>query len=563
MKKPLSILILAAALLISPGAGAQTIHLMGDSTCADKDLSGGNPERGWGMQFPNFLDDGIKVINYARNGRSTKSFITLGHWDEVKANLRPGDYVFIQFGHNDAKQDDSVRYAPAYGLYQDNLRMYCRTVREMGATPVLLTPVMRRWFKEGGLDLDCHGDYPAAMKQVAREMGVELLDITASSAKWLLGLGDEASRPYFMWIPEGKYAFCPEGKEDNTHTKANGARVVAGLVCDAIRNSSLDGIKPHLLSSPPDIVVAQDGRGDYMTVQEAIDAVPDYSHGVVTTIFIKEGTYKERIVIPAGKQDLVIRGAGIDRTILTYDNYARRMWPDGRFEVGTSGSASLYVHADHVTFEDLTIENSAGDGSIVGQAVALFTDGDCLFFHRCRITANQDTVYTFGTYNGSAKAKRSYYLDCLIEGTTDFIFGPGIAYFENCTILSKKDSCITAASTHEGQKYGYVFKDCRLTAAPDVTEVYLGRPWRPFARTVFIGCEMGPHIRPEGWHDWNKPGAHETAFYAEYGCTGPGAGTSGRVDWAHRLSAAQAADYTFDKVMDQGDGQAWNPFDNR
>lgn len=553
----------AAAIFLTFGAGAQTIHLMGDSTCADKDLSRGNLERGWGMQFPNFLDDGIKVVNYAKNGRSTKSFITLGHWDEVKANIKPGDYVFIQFGHNDSKQTDSVRYAPAYGLYQDNLRMYCRTAREMGATPVLLTPLMRRYFKDGKLDTECHGDYPDAMRQVASELGVELLDITASSAEWLQGLGDEASRQYFMWIPEGVYAFCPEGKEDNTHTKANGARAVAGLVCDAIRKSSLEGIKRHLLASPPDMVVSQDGRGDYLTVQEAIDAVPDYSHEVVTTIYVKEGTYKERVVIPPNKIRIVIRGDGPDKTIITYDNYARKIWPDGRFEVGTSGSASFFVHGDHVTFEDLTISNTAGEGKGIDQAVALFLGGDYLFFNRCRIEGNQDTVYAFGIWNKSGRIKRSYFLDCEVEGTTDFIFGHCIAYFENCTILSKKDSYITAASTPEGEKYGLVFKGCRLEAAPGVTKVYLGRPWRPYARTVFIGCELGAHIRPEGWHDWNKPETHKTAFYAEYGCTGPGAARSGRVKWAKALTAKQASEYTFEKVMDQGEDQAWNPFDNR
>ena len=159
--------------------------------------------------------------------------------------------------------------------------------------------------------------------------------------------------------------------------------------------------------------------------------------------------------------------------------------------------------------------------------------------------------------------KRSYYLDCLIEGTTDFIFGPSIAYFENCTILSKKDSYITAASTPQGEKYGYVFKDCRLEAAPGVTKVFLGRPWRPYARTVYIGCEMGAHIRPEGWHDWNKPEAHKTAFYAEYGSTGPGADSSNRVKWSKQLTARQAAEYTFEKVMGRGGSAAWNPFDNR
>ena len=303
--KAARILAAIAALLLCLSASAQTIHLMGDSTCADKDLSNGNLERGWGMQFANFLDDSIKVINFAVNGRSTKSFITLGHWDKVKAAIKPGDYVFIQFGHNDEKETDPVRYAPAWGLYQDNLRMYCRTVREMGATPVLLTPLLRRLFVDGEPDMTNHGDYPAAMRQVAAEMGVELLDITEISAEWLRSLVDEASRPYFMWIPKGVYAFCPEGKEDNTHTKANGARAVAGLVCDAIRQSSLDELKRHLLASPPDIVVAEDGRGDYLTLQEAVDALPDRTDDSIITIRVKGEA--QRVVIPAGRQRFIVK----------------------------------------------------------------------------------------------------------------------------------------------------------------------------------------------------------------------------------------------------------------
>ena len=130
-----------------------TIHLMGDSTMAEKDLTGGNPERGWGMMLPNFVDDSFRVVNYAQNGRSTKSFIDRGLWDKVYDALRPGDYVFIQFGHNDAKADDPERYAPAFGAYQDNLRQFVRGAREKGATPVLLTPVARRWFKDGKPDI--------------------------------------------------------------------------------------------------------------------------------------------------------------------------------------------------------------------------------------------------------------------------------------------------------------------------------------------------------------------------------------------------------------------------
>ena len=531
-----------------------TIHLMGDSTMAEKDLTGGNPERGWGMMLPNFVDDSFRVVNYAQNGRSTKSFIDRGLWDKVYDALQPGDYVFIQFGHNDAKTDDPERYAPAFGAYQDNLRRFIRGAREKGATPVLLTPVARRWFKDGKLDRNCHTDYPAAMKQVADEMGVTLLDITTSSLDWLESLGDEASKAYFM---------ISTGKDDNTHTIARGARKVTELVCEAVK-AQIPAIGEHLVRY--DIVVDQTGHGDYMTVQEAIDAVPNYSHEKITTILIKAGTYKECIDIPHTKFRMKIMGEGADKTILTYDRYAEQLWPDSDFKVGTSGSASIYIHSSYVTFEDITFENTAGEGKEIGQAVAVFTDGDFLFFRRCRFIGNQDTLYTYGRFGKDGGIKRNYFLDCYIEGTTDFIFGPSIAYFENCHIHSKKNSYVTAASTLQGQKYGYVFKNCRLTAAPGIDKCYLGRPWGAYAKTVFIGCELGPHIVADGWHDWEKegkPNTKENSYYAEYQNVGPGA-KGPRVTWAHTLTAKEAADYTFEKVMYQAeDGIVWNPYDNR
>lgn len=531
-----------------------TIHLMGDSTMAEKDLTGGNPERGWGMMLPNFVDDSFQVVNYAQNGRSTKSFIDRGLWDKVYDALQPGDYVFIQFGHNDAKADDPERYAPAFGAYQDNLRRFVRGAREKGATPVLLTPVARRWFKDGKLDRNCHTDYPAAMKQVADEMGVTLLDITTASLDWLESLGDEASKAYFM---------ISTGKDDNTHTIARGARKVTELVCEAVK-AQIPAIGEHLVRY--DIVVDQTGHGDYMTVQEAIDAVPNYSHEKITTILIKAGTYKECIDIPHTKFRMKIMGEGADKTILTYGRYAEQLWPDNDFKVGTSGSASIYIHSSYVTFEDITFENTAGEGKEIGQAVAVFTDGDFLFFHRCRFIGNQDTLYTYGRFGKDGGIKRNYFLDCYIEGTTDFIFGPSIAYFENCHIHSKKNSYVTAASTLEGQKFGYVFKNCRLTAAPGIDKCYLGRPWGAYAKTVFIGCELGPHIVADGWHDWEKegkPNTKENSYYAEYQNVGPGA-KGPRVAWAHTLTAKEAADYTFEKVMYQAeDGIVWNPYDNR
>ena len=531
-----------------------TIHLMGDSTMAEKDLSDGKLERGWGMMFPNFVDETFQVVNYAQNGRSTKSFIDKGLWDKVYGALQPGDYVFIQFGHNDSKADDPERYAPAFGAYQDNLRTFIRGAREKGATPVLLTPVARRWFKGGKLDRNCHTDYPAAMKQVAEEMGVTLLDITTPTLDWIESIGDEASKAYFM---------ISTGKDDNTHTVACGARKVTEIVCEALK-AQVPAIGEHLVRY--DIVVDQTGHGDYMKVQDAINAVPNYSHEKITTILIKAGTYKEAIDIPHTKFRMKIMGQGADKTILTYDRYAEQMWPDNDFKVGTSGSASIYIHSSYVTFEDITFENTAGEGKEIGQAVAVFTDGDFLFFHRCRFIGNQDTLYTYGRFGKEGGIKRNYFLDCYIEGTTDFIFGPSIAYFENCQLHSKKNSYVTAASTLPGQKYGYVFKNCRLTADPGIDKCYLGRPWGAYAKTVFIECELGPHIVADGWHDWEKEGKPDTkknSYYAEYRNVGPGA-IGPRVKWAHTLTAKEAAEYSFEKVMYQEeDGIRWNPYVNR
>ena len=546
------ILYLVAVWLVA--SSFTTIHLMGDSTMAEKDLSDGKLERGWGMMFPNFVDSTLHVINYAQNGRSTKSFIDKGLWDMVEYALQPGDYVFIQFGHNDAKADDPDRYAPAFGAYQENLRTFIRGAREKGATPILLTPVARRWFKNGKLDRNCHTDYPAAMKQVAEEMGVTLLDITTPTLDWIESIGDEASKAYFM---------ISTGKDDNTHTVASGARKVTEIVCEALKKQ-VPAIGEHLIRY--DIVVDQTGHGDYMKVQDAINAVPNYSHDKITNILIKAGTYKEAIDIPHTKFRMKIMGQGADKTILTYDRYAEQLWPDNDFKVGTSGSASIYIHSSYVTFEDITFENTAGEGKEIGQAVAVFTDGDFLFFHRCRFIGNQDTLYTYGRFGKEGGIKRNYFLDCYIEGTTDFIFGPSIAYFENCHIHSKKNSYVTAASTLQGQKYGYVFKNCKLTAAPGIDKCYLGRPWGAYAKTVFIGCELGPHIVADGWHDWEKEGKPNTkknSYYAEYQNVGPGA-QGPRVKWAHTLTAKQAAEYTFEKVMYQAqDGIRWNPFDNR
>ena len=528
-----------------------TIHLMGDSTMAEKDLPKAGEERGWGMMFQNFFDSEVKVVNYAQNGRSTKSFRDLGLWDKVYAAVKPGDYVFIQFGHNDAKEDDPARYAPAWGAYQDNLRFFIDGVREKGGTPVLLTPIARRWFKEDGLDRNCHADYPAAMQAVGAEKGVTCLDMTTPTLDWIESLGDEASKAYFM---------ISTGKNDNTHLVPAGARKVTEIVCDRIRQQ-LPEIAQHLQYYH--IVVSADGHGDYRTVQDAINACPDYSHAEITRILVRKGTYKEQVIIPHSKFRLFIKGEDARGTVITYDKYAKATWPGRDFAVGTSGSASVYIHSSYVTFEDITFENTSGEGKEIGQAVAVFTDGDFLFFNRCRFIGNQDTLYTYGRFGKEGGIKRNYYKDCYIEGTTDFIFGPSICYFEGCHIHSKKNSYVTAASTLKGQKYGYVFYNCKLTADPGIDKVYLGRPWGAYAKTVFIDCFLDGHIVPEGWHDWEKEGKPDTkknSFYGEHGSYGPGA-RGPRVKWTHRV---RPRNYTFEKVMYQKeDGIVWDPYNNK
>lgn len=284
------------------------------------------------------------------------------------------------------------------------------------------------------------------------------------------------------------------------------------------------------------ITVSQDGSGDFTTIQAAIDAAKAFPDQRVT-IFIKNGIYREKVTVPSCNTRLSLIGESMTGTIITWDDHFKKM---ERGRNSTFYTWTLKVEADDFLSENLTIENSAGP---VGQAVALHVEGDRCLFRNCRIVGNQDTLYAAG--NDS----RQYFQKCTIEGTTDFIFGAATALFEECTLHSKSNSYITAASTPEGKSYGYVFLRCRLTADAGVTAVYLGRPWRDFARTVFLRCEMGSHIVPEGWSNWSGTARDKTAFYAEYHNTGPGAVTSGRFPWSHQLTKREARSYTPEKIL--------------
>ena len=290
--------------------------------------------------------------------------------------------------------------------------------------------------------------------------------------------------------------------------------------------------------NPDTIVVARDGTGNFRNIAEAIEvcrAFMDY-HKV---IFVKNGTYKEKLVLPQWLQNIEICGESAENTIITYDDHANILWPETGKPMGTFRTYTLKVEGNDITFRNLTIENNAAR---LGQAVALFKEGDRLLFVGCRFLGNQDTVYT-----GTA-GSRLYFTDCHISGTTDFIFGPATAWFENCTIESRANSYITAASTPQSQPYGYVFSHCRLTALEGVTKVYLGRPWRDYGYTLFMNCELGGHIRPEGWHHWEKH-REQTARYMEYGNYGPGADVQHRVPWSRQLTRKEAEKITPERVF--------------
>ncbi len=215
-----------------------TIFLVGDSTMANKPLEE-NPERGWGMYFPKYLTDDVEVQNHAVNGRSTKSFINEHRWDTVMSRLKPGDFVLIQFGHNDSKVDDSNRSAPAHTLYKDNLIRFVNDVRSKGANPVLITPVMRRKFDANGKFVDQHGDYPGVVREVAAMMNVFLIDLHKSSEELIVKEGVEGSRRFFLNIPAKHFKNYKGKEEDNTHFSDYGAASVASLVCAEIKKQGM------------------------------------------------------------------------------------------------------------------------------------------------------------------------------------------------------------------------------------------------------------------------------------------------------------------------------------
>lgn len=345
-----------------------------------------------------------------------------------------------------------------------------------------------------------------------------LVSITRACA--VAGLGGKVYR-------SGDYEYYINEVIRDNDPKAVGPFILASLEWERLPKDQ------RRFAEPRQLVVAQDGSGDYRTIAEALEAVRAFMDFDVQ-IYVKKGVYKEKLVVPSWVQNVEIIGEDVNHTIITNADHANMN------NMGTFRTYTVKVEGCHITFRDMTIENNAPR---LGQAVALHTEGDCLRFINCRFLGNQDTIYT------GVAGTRLYFENCYIEGTTDFIFGPSTAWFEGCTVHSKANSYVTAASTPQHIAYGYIFNKCKLTADDGVNKVYLGRPWRPYAYTLFMNCELGRHIVPQGWDNWRNKENEKTARYAEFKNSGEGADKSGRVGWAAQLSDKEMKMIIFKNVF--------------
>ena len=300
-----------------------------------------------------------------------------------------------------------------------------------------------------------------------------------------------------------------------------------------------------------EISVSKNGNSDYSSIQEAINSTRDLGPGEVV-INISNGTYNEKLRIPSSKHQISLVGESKEGVIIVYDDYSGKIDEQTGEELSTFTSSTLLIQGDDIKIKNLTIQNTWCE---VGQAVALHVEGDRFIAENCNLLGCQDTLYT------ATEGSRQLYKDCYIEGTTDFLFGEATVVFQNCTIKSLKDSFVTAAATPQNREFGYVFFNCELIAAEGVKEVYLGRPWRPYAKTVFINTKLGNHILSEGWDPWTGdkmfPNKERTTYYAEYNSSGPGAAANSRVKWSHQLSEKEVEKYKLENIFSSESDWYW------
>jgi pectinesterase len=524
------------------------IVLVGDSTVTDN--------AGWGLGFKQFLTDKAECINTARGGRSSMSFMKEGLWTNALAFK--GDYYLIQFGHNN--EPGKPGRSTDMPTFISDMKQYVDEARTIGAKPILVTPLTRRqWDRANpGKIKSSLAPYADEVRKIAAEKKVPVVDLHARSIELCESLGREKCLEFSpVKTVNGTNAV------DGTHLNAEGHVLFARLVVDELRKSVPElgqilraepaDAHPIARESKFDAVVSADGSGSHTTVQAAIAAALDNSTRPFR-ILLKSGAYEGQIVVPKSKRNVRLIGEELENTILTYDLnvYETNAATDLRFK-GTG----VVVLADDFRAESVTFRNTSGDH---GQALALRVDGDRAVFDHCRMLGWQDTLMI---NNG-----RQYYTNCYVEGRVDFIYGSATAVFDRCRIHSKNGGHVTAASTPQEKPFGFVFLNCKLTGdpAPWVNPTNagaakpakkpmadLGRPWRPYASVTYLNCEMGDHIKPEGWNDWGKTENEKTARYAEYNSTGPGADPSSRVKWSRQLTDSEAGNYAVENVLKGAD----------
>jgi pectinesterase len=528
------------------------IVLVGDSTVNDR--------TGWGLGFKEFLDTNkVECINVAAGGRSSMSFMREGRWTNALAIK--GDYYLVQFGHNNepGKPGRSTDMA----TFVRNMEQYVDDARAIGAQPVLVTPLTRRQWDPAhpGKIKSSLEPYAAEIRKIAADKNVPLIDLHARSLALCEKLGREKCYGFSpVKVMNGKNVY------DGTHLAGAGRVMFGRLVVEGLRQA-VPELSPVLLSEPRnpmpalpedkyDAIVAGDISASYTNLQLAINAAPDNGTQAYR-ILVKPGIYEGQFIVPGSKNHIELFGQDIGRTILTYGLNVRET--NATTNLRFKGTGVIVLGVDFRA-QNLTIQNTSGNH---GQALALRVDGDRAVFNHCRLLGWQDTLMV--------NDGRDYFTNCYIAGRVDFIYGSAAAVFQNCEIHSKDGGHVTAANTPQDKPFGLVFMNCRLTGDsipwPDPTAsdtktnvmamADLGRPWRPYASVTYLNCQMGAHIKPEGWNNWRNPANELTARYAEYNSTGPGANPGMRVKWAKQLTQEEAEKITVLSVLNGDDG--WNP----
>lgn len=544
---------LFANILAATGVAVAAPHivLVGDSTVTDN--------AGWGLGFRQFLADGVELTNTSQGGRSSMSFIKEGRWE--KALALKADYYLIQFGHNDQPGKPGRSTTPEE--YRDYMTRYVEETRAAGATPVLVTPLVRREFRNRENPdriVSSLEPWAKTVREIAREKNVPLIELHDRSKDLCETMGRDGVGKISPVKPNGGY--------DGTHLNSAGYIPFGRIVADELK-TAVPALAPVILSEPRnpnpesgakdfDAVVSFDGSGTHTTLQAAINAAPaDATAEKQFRVLVKPGVYKGHVVIPANKRFIQLMGEpGEEKnTVFSMGNHVKTPDPANRGKtLSTQDSSTALIDASDITCRYLTFENTTTQEDRV-QALACFIRGDRVSFFNCRFLGWQDTLRP-DSWGG--KSCRQYFRDCYVEGHVDYIYAGGTAVFDRCTIHTKADGYITAASTAEDTPFGFVFLDCKLTTGPGVSKgVYLGRPWRPTAHTAFIRCEMDGKIVPAGWHNWGKAENEATARYYESGSTGPGARPDQRAPWAKTLTKAEAEKWSAATILNGDDG--WKP----